>query len=149
MKRGEPGGLRAMWRRVLPYAVQRRGGHRVSVGNRGERLACKALRKSGLKVVGRNVALGFGEIDVVALTREGTVVVVEVKTVSRRQGVAVDSRWAPERQVDAAKRKQLRRLASALCTRKGWAGRAVRFDVVAVELFDDGRHALRHHVDAF
>lgn len=141
--------LRRVQRWVLPYALQRRGGERVATGNRGEALAAKHFRAAGWRVIGRNVAVAGGEIDLVAESREGTIAVVEVKTVSRRKGEPSDPRWSPERQVDGKKRQQLRKLASALCGVKGWPKSRVRFDVVAVKLFDDGTHALRHHERAF
>lgn len=121
----------------------------MAVGNRGESLAATHLKRSGWRIVGRNVSLGFGEIDVVAEARAGTIAVVEVKTVTRTVGAAVDASWTPERQVDRAKREQLRKLAAALCAAKRWERSRVRFDVIAVELLDDGTHELRHHAGAF
>ncbi|MEM7576564.1 MAG: YraN family protein [Planctomycetota bacterium] len=134
---------------LLPYALQRRGGAKVAVGNRGEALAAKHFRRAGWRVIGRNVAVAGGEIDLVAEAKYGTVAVVEVKTVSRRVGQTVDAKWSPERQVNTTKRQQLRKLAAALCAAKGWPKSRVRFDIVAVELRDDGTHELRHHAAAF
>ncbi len=141
--------LRVILKRVLPYALQRRSGDRVAVGNRGEALAAAHFRAIGWKVLGRNVAVAGGEIDLVCESSDGTIAIVEVKTVSRRKGGSVDAVWAPERRVDASKRKQLRKLAAALCAVRGWPKVCVRFDVVAVELFDDGTHDLRHRAGAF
>ena len=50
-----------------------------SLGDQGERLAERYLRRQGMKIVGRQVRVGGGELDLVAV--EGrTVVFVEVKT---------------------------------------------------------------------
>jgi Holliday junction resolvase-like predicted endonuclease len=135
--------------RLLPYALPRRSGARVAVGNRGERRAAKHYRKQGWRVLGRNVVVGGGEIDLVAESRDGTIAVVEVKSVSRSSEQPADPRWTPERQVDAKKRAQLRKLAAKLCVVRKWPRSRVRFDVVAVEFHDDGRHELRHHAGAF
>ncbi|HSG69457.1 MAG TPA: YraN family protein, partial [Planctomycetaceae bacterium] len=48
-------------------------------GDRGERLAVRHLKKSGLKIVARNYRNRFGEIDIIALDGQ-TIVFVEVKT---------------------------------------------------------------------
>ncbi|MEM8781847.1 MAG: YraN family protein [Planctomycetota bacterium] len=141
--------IRRVRRWALPYALQRRGGGRVAVGNRGEALAAKHFKRAGWRVIGRNVVVGGGEVDLVAEGRDGTIAVVEVKTVSRRAGQDADAEWSPERQVNGKKRDQLRKLAAALCALKAWPKSRVRFDVVAVELFGDGTHELRHHAGAF
>lgn len=134
---------------LLPYALQRRGGAKVAVGNRGEALAAKHFKRAGWRVLGRNVVVAGGEIDLVAEAKDGTIAVVEVKAVSRRAEESTEPAWSPERQVDGKKREQLRKLAAALCGARGRPKSRVRFDVVAVELVDDGTHELRHHVSVF
>jgi putative endonuclease len=102
----------------------------------GEDAAVALLRKRGYEIVGRNVRMPGGEIDVVA--RDGDVVVfVEVKArESRRFGSALGA-------VDARKRRTLRRLASEWL--QLFAPRAnARFDVVAA----DGAR-IAHYKDAF
>jgi len=106
------------------------------LGRTGEDAAVALLRKRGYEIVGRNVRMPGGEIDVVA--RDGNVVVfVEVKArESRRFGSAVSA-------VDARKRRTLRRLAGEWL--QLFAPRAMaRFDVVAA----DGPQ-LAHYKDAF
>lgn len=102
----------------------------------GEDAAVALLLEQGYEIVGRNVRLPGGEIDVVA--REGsTIVFVEVKArASHRFGSAVGA-------VDARKRRTLRKLAAEWM--QLFAPRAyARFDVVAA---DGPRLAL--HRDAF
>jgi putative endonuclease len=106
------------------------------LGRTGEDAAVALLRKRGYVIVGRNVRMPGGEIDVVA--RDGEVVVfVEVKARdSRRFGSALSA-------VDARKRRTLRRLAGEWL--QLFAPRAnARFDVVAA----DGPQ-LAHYKDAF
>ena len=62
---------------------------RLSLGKRGEDLACRALRRRGYAVLARRYRTRWGEIDIVA--RDGdTLVFVEVKT-RRSTGSAVRS----------------------------------------------------------
>jgi putative endonuclease len=106
------------------------------LGRSGEDDAVSLLRERGYDIVGRNVRVGRGEIDVVA--KDGNVVVfVEVKArASRSFGSAVAS-------VDACKRRTLRKLAAEWL--QLFAPRAfARFDVVACE-----GDRLRHYRDAF
>lgn len=106
------------------------------LGHTGEDAAVALLLKRGYEIVGRNVRMPGGEIDVVA--RDGDVVVfVEVKArESRRFGSALSA-------VDARKRRTLRKLAGEWL--QLFAPRAnARFDVVA----EDGSR-IAHYKDAF
>ena len=102
----------------------------------GEDAAIALLVEQGYEIVGRNVRLPGGEIDVVARDG-GTVVFVEVKArKSRRFGSALSA-------VDARKRRTLRKIAAEWM--QLFAPRAfARFDVVAA---DGSRLAL--YKDAF
>ena len=109
---------------------------RQDVARSGEDAAVALLRNCGYQIVGRNVRMPGGEIDVVA--KDGDVVVfVEVKArESRRFGSALSA-------VDPRKRRTLRRLAGEWL--QLFAPRSnARFDVVAS---DGGR--LSHYKDAF
>jgi putative endonuclease len=102
----------------------------------GEDAAVALLVERGYEIVGRNIRMPGGEIDVVA--RDGaTIVFVEVKArQSHRYGSAVGA-------VDARKRRTLRKLAAEWL--QLFAPRAyARFDVVAA----DGKR-LSHFQDAF
>lgn len=80
-------------------------------------------------MLGRNVRVGRGELDLIA--RRGTVLAfVEVK--ARRSATC----GAPEDAVDARKRRRVARLAELWLAARPWALRGVsdvRFDVVAVD----------------
>ena len=129
----------------LPGVLRRRR----SLGARGEDAAARLMRRSGCRVVARNLDLGFGELDLVCEDRsDGALVVVEVKA---RMGSARDPRsGSPESSITDAKRAKLRSLTSALMREERWRGRAVRIDVVAV-VFTRGRRrpvAIRHYKSA-
>lgn len=109
---------------------------RGALGRAGEDAAVALLEAHGYRIVGRNVRLPGGEIDVIA--RDGdTVVFVEVK--ARTNG----SFGSAVRAVDARKRKTLRVLASDWLQIAAPRAKA-RFDVVT---FDGGRAVL--HRGAF
>jgi putative endonuclease len=109
---------------------------KMTLGKWGEDAAVGVLQKAGYTVLGRNIRLPGGEIDVVCL--DGDVVVfVEVK--SRSNAV-----YGPAlRAVDARKRAKLRALAADYLQIVA-PGRRARFDVVTCE-----RGRLSLHKGAF
>lgn len=110
-------------------------------GRRGEDLAHRYLECQGLTVVARNhrPASGAGEIDLVAWDRD-TLAFVEVKC--RRS----DQHGAPDRNVDAAKRRALVSAARQFARQAAVPWERVRFDIVNVVLADPPR--LTHLRDA-
>jgi len=52
------------------------------IGNLGEGIACRYIRKKGFDIIGRNYLRKCGEIDIIA-KKEGELHFIEVKTVSR------------------------------------------------------------------
>jgi putative endonuclease len=122
-----------------------------ALGRAGERAAARLLRRSGYRILGRNVRLEIGEADLVCLAPDrATIVVVEVKT--RRRGAnrsLLGEIVPPEASVHSHKRRKLGAVARALARSNGWLERPVRIDVVAVEWPSDGaKPTLRHHIDA-
>lgn len=103
---------------------------RMSLGMRGEDLACETLEENGYQVVARNVRCGRGEIDVVAWD-QGTLCFVEVRT--RQSAVS----GHPLETVNH--RKQAKLVSSAQAYMDRWEGPwpELRFDVIGV-VIDDG-----------
>jgi putative endonuclease len=120
---------------------------RQRLGRDAEQLVAGRLERDGWRIVGRNVRLPSGELDIVAL--EGsTLVFVEVK--AGRAGVSL----GPERPAHAVgRRKQLklRRLAREwIAARRGPSGvLGYRFDVVGVRFGADGLPDVDHIRHAF
>jgi putative endonuclease len=120
---------------------------RLRLGRRAEDLVAERLERSGWRLVGRNVRLPSGELDIVALDGS-TLVFVEVK--AGRTGATL----GPERPAHAVgRRKQLklRRLAREwIAERRGPSGVAgYRFDVVGVSFGPDGLADVDHIRHAF
>ena len=96
-------------------------------GRIGEDAAAQALAARGYRIIGRNVRLGRGEIDLVC-EHDGDVVFVEVKA---RHGAAFGT---PAEAVTPRKQRALLALAARYLNRTGRGDRACRFDVVEVWL---------------
>lgn len=96
-----------------------------SLGERGEDFAARYLRRLGYHIVGRQVDLGVGELDIVAVDGR-TIVFVEVKTRTD------ESAGAPAEAVDDARQQRLTRAALAYLKAHGLLENSARFDVVAL-----------------
>ena len=95
------------------------------LGRWGEDLAVEHLQAQGLQVLDRNWRCRHGELDVVALAPDGTVVFVEVKA---RQSTRCGE---PYEAVNHAKVRRIRILAMLWLADHSQHGE-VRFDVVSV-----------------
>ncbi|HEV3095235.1 MAG TPA: YraN family protein [Solirubrobacteraceae bacterium] len=122
----------------------RRGDPRRKLGALGEQLAVEHLRRLGFVIVERNVRTRHGEIDLIAVDEQGTLIFVEVKTLrarNRRRGVCPDEQ--PLAWLKFSQRNRLRRLAQAwlyeTAARRPRA-RTIRFDAIGVIV--DGRDRL-------
>lgn len=114
----------------------------MKLGARGERIAAKALKRAGYRIIARNYTCPLGEIDLVAADGD-MLVFVEVKT--RRSAEAAD----PEANVTMHKRRRLTRAAKFYLQAKSAQDRPCRFDVVTVVTGEGGKPAVEHFVDAF
>lgn len=102
---------------------------RQQFGRAAEAAAARHLTREGWALLGRNVRVGRGELDLIA-RRGGVLAFVEVK--ARRTA----EYGAPEDAVDGRKRRKVARLAELWLATRPWAlqgVREVRFDIVAVD----------------
>jgi putative endonuclease len=112
-----------------------------ALGDHGERLAARRLRRDGYRIVERNFRAAGAEIDVVALDGD-TLVFIEVKT---RLGSGAGR---PEDSVHALKQHRIRRAAAIFARTRAMEECPMRFDVVAVSR-QQGRWRLEIIKDAF
>lgn len=121
-----------------------RGARNQRLGRAAEAAAARYLEARGWRLLGRNVRVGRGELDLIA--RRGPVLAfVEVK--ARRTRTC----GSPEDAVSAAKQRQVARLAELWLAARPWALGGVsdvRFDIVAVDLTSFPA-AVRHLPAAF
>jgi putative endonuclease len=104
------------------------------VGKHGENLAERFLKKKRYKIVERNYREKWGEIDIIALSPDKTLVFVEVKTVT-----GPESYVEPEEHLTRTKLERLQRTAELyansannMISDNGW-----RVDLVAIILEGD------------
>ena len=114
---------------------------RQALGELGERVAERWLRRKGWRLVGRRFRNGHRDIDLV-VQNGNTVIFVEVK--ARRSGALTD----PVTAVDRRKRRELSRSAQAWIDRYGQPDQAYRFDVIGV-LVEGETIRVRHVENAF
>lgn len=112
------------------------------IGKLGENLASNYLKSNGYKIILRNFRKPFGEIDIIAQKKDGTLVFVEVKTLKRKSnGIK------PEDEVTAAKIKKIKRIAQYFALKnqdlinekRGW-----QIDLIAI-IDNNNQHQIRHY----
>ena len=120
------------------------------LGQLGERLAAKALKRCGMKILARNYRCPAGEADLIALDRSTrqesgaeTIVFVEVKTRSS------DKYTDPESAVDRDKQRRLEGVAQYYAARRHVEDYCIRFDIIAIVAPGGQKPELKHIKDAF
>ncbi|MEM8835188.1 MAG: YraN family protein [Planctomycetota bacterium] len=132
--------MRAPWRRSIASLDTK------ALGDLGERAAARWLRRNRYRVLLRNETCAVGEADLIALGPDKrTVVFVEVKT---RRASAVEGERRPEANITERKRAKLLHVARTISRDRGWLGRPLRIDVIAVELSDRAAPRVRHYENA-
>lgn len=115
------------------------------LGAKGESAACLFLERKGYRIVERNARKPWGELDIVAQAPDGTLIFVEVKTIS---GSWADYSGAmPEDHMTAEKLHRFRRTASLYASHRHKLvrdDRGYRLDLIALTKTDRGFTA-RHY----
>jgi putative endonuclease len=114
------------------------------LGREGESFAAEYLKNKGYKILERNKRERWGELDIVTMAPDKTLVFVEVKTMR----IGNDDFLKPEDQMSGAKMKKFRRTAELYANshqelikdKKGW-----RLDLVALEKQNGGQFLVRHY----
>ena len=115
---------------------------RKTAGDRGEAEVARYLRKKGYTLLASQWRCRFGELDLVARSRRGTVCFVEVKL---RSAGAIG---LPREFVDARKQERLRIAAAAYLSTHDIDAPA-RFDVAEVYAENDGSLRVEYLENAF
>jgi putative endonuclease len=112
------------------------------LGDLGEDIACKYLKRKGFRILERNYLRKWGEIDIVA-EKAQLLSFIEVKSVSLPAGRQVSREsYRPEENVHPAKLKRLHRaIQTYLLDRKVPEDRPWRVDVACVYLDFSTRRA--------
>ena len=116
---------------------------RKKLGQWGERRCESFLKKKGFKKLACSFSCRSGEIDLVMVDTEGSVVFVEVRT------KADESFGPPEESITYSKKEKLLRTARYFLATHKIENRPFRFDVVTIVLGRKGRPQIRHYENAF
>jgi putative endonuclease len=116
---------------------------RKLLGQWGEKRSEKFLKRKGLKTLTHNFSCKTGEIDLVMVDADRTIVFVEVKT-------RADETFSPsESAITAGKKGKMIRTARYFLATNKIENRPLRFDVVTVILGQKGPVQIRHYENAF
>jgi putative endonuclease len=116
---------------------------RARLGRWGERRCERYLRRKGLRTLTRNYACRTGELDLVMVDRDGTLVFIEVRTRAGEGFVPVEAT------VTKGKRTRVARAARYFLAVHDIHDRPLRFDVVTLVLGPQGPPTIRHYENAF
>ncbi|ATO47977.1 MULTISPECIES: YraN family protein [Brevibacillus] len=105
------------------------------IGQIGEGRASDYLESLGYSIIGRNVRLSQGEIDIVAMEQR-TVVFVEVRTRIGKRGV-IPKYGSPVESITPRKQQKLRQLALAYLQNHNQSYDTFRIDAIAVWISPD------------
>lgn len=110
--------------------------NKQKVGKAGEDRTCEYLLEKGYKVLYRNYREPWGEIDIIAIAKDKTLVFVEVKAI-QESGNAAKAGFMPEDNLTKAKLGKLKRTCAMFAAkhpelideRRGW-----RIDLLALTM---------------
>jgi putative endonuclease len=116
---------------------------KARLGRWGERRCERFLRNKGMRTLIRNYACKLGELDLVMVDPDGTLVFVEVRS-------RADETFGPtEATVTPAKRERVSKAARHFIAAHRIEDRPLRFDVVTLVLGHHGPPQIRHYENAF
>jgi len=113
------------------------------LGRWGEKRCERFLKRKGLKKLARNFSCKTGEIDLIMVAPDSSIVFVEVKA------RADESLTPAESVITPSKKAKLIRAARYFLTTHNIDNRPYRFDVVTLILGRTGRPQIRHYENAF
>jgi len=124
---------------------QKKNYAKKEIGNIGEKIAVKYLKDCGYKILEKNFRKRYGEIDIVALKKNGffsknkELIFIEVKTKTKNKG------YNPEENINFRKRKNLIKTAKYYILKNkyniNW-----RIDTIIIELDPITRKANLRHI---
>ncbi len=116
---------------------------RARLGRWSEKRCERFLKAKGLKTLTRNYRCGVGELDLVMVETDGSIVFVEVR--SRAEGGLV----SPEATITPAKRAHVSQAARYFLAAHKIEDRPLRFDVITLVLGRSGPPNIQHYPNAF
>ncbi len=126
------------------FLIRRRLLHdRARLGRWGEKRCERFLQNKGMRTLIRNYTCKLGELDLVMVAADGTLVFVEVRS-------RADETFGPaEATVTPAKRERVSKAARHFIAAHRIEDRPLRFDVITLVLGHRGPPQIRHYENAF
>ena len=130
-----------------------------SIGKLGEDLACDYLKSKGYRIFTRNYRAKIGEIDIIAIDRDKTLVFFEIKTMREPGNAAIGFAGSvqvaglmPEDNLTRSKIQKLSRICGVFISKNpeliheesGW-----RIDLLAISLDENLKPTFRHYENIF
>ncbi len=115
----------------------------AELGRWSERRCERFLKARGFKTLTRNYRCKVGELDLVMVDADGSIVFVEVR--ARAEGALV----APEATITPAKRAHVSHAARYFLAAHKIEDRPLRFDVITLVLGRSGPPTIEHYPNAF
>ena len=113
------------------------------LGRWGEKRTESYLRNKGFKTLTRNYSCATGEIDLIMVDTDRSIVFVEVRTRAAEDFASAES------SINLTKKTKLIRTARYFMATYDIHDRPCRFDVVIIILGPKGRPQIRHYTNAF
>jgi len=121
------------------------------LGRWGEKRSEKFLKRKGLKTLTRNFSCKTGEIDLIMVDSDGTLVFVEVKTRTNEDfsSSSLMGHLPAESAITEVKKNRMIRATRYFLATNNIEDRPCRFDVVTIVLGEKGPEQIRHYENAF
>ncbi len=111
------------------------------LGKTGEELSVLYLEDLGYDILDQNYVYKNAEVDIIAM-HKNELIFVEVKSRSSTNFGFPETFVVPEKQ------KQMAKVANEYFDKINFEGE-IRFDIIAIVFTRDGKHQLKHIIDAF
>jgi putative endonuclease len=120
---------------------------KISLGDAGEKIAAKYLKRKGYKILELNFCNSkgrrLGEIDIIARV-DGVIVFAEVKT----RKLSNSSDVLPEESINRKKLHKLNKIANFYLRKNNLLNSNYRFDAVSVWVDEGGKNAKVKHMES-
>ena len=128
--------------------------NRKELGRKAEEISANYLEENGYRIISRNLRTREWEIDIVAISPEDVLCIVEVRSIYLRgtKESCIPSSGKPQfsSPIETITSRKIKKIVSGcnyIIQKLRWQGK-VRFDVIEV-IFEDGKYRINHIKEAF